>query len=70
MKEGMKELEPKLFNDTERTAFDVADGAEWQQWLLHKTATVVPEHLEHKIPKDNIIAAPMRYVRTNRAKVG
>jgi len=69
MKKGMKELDPKLFNHKERAAFDASDHDEWKQWLLNKTASVVPEKDEPHVPKDKIISAPMRYVRTNRSKI-
>jgi len=69
LKPSGKELEPKHFNRKEAKSFAQADAEEWRQWVANKTVDTRPVRDEKKIPKTKIITAPMRYVRTNRAKM-
>ena len=68
MKNNMKELNPKTFGTKEKQAFDEADAAEWKQWLISGAVVLVPASQESGIRKDQIFSAPMRFVRTNKAK--
>ena len=67
LKTNKKELDPRCFDPEERKAFDAADRKEWQQWIDHKVIRVVPPAEARRIPKDQIIHLPMRFVRTNKA---
>jgi len=68
LKQNQKELNPMHFDKNEKLRFDESDLAEWKQWVANKAVTIVPEKEEDNISSDLIIAAPMRYVRTNRSK--
>ena len=66
LKQNAKELDPTKFDQVEAKAFDAADAAEWRQWIMNETVELVPEEMENSIPKQKIIATPMRMVRVNR----
>ncbi len=42
MKNDMKELDPRVFSDEERQAFEEADSAEWKHWLASGSVALVP----------------------------
>ena len=65
MKNNMKELDQKVFDQKEKQAFDEADAAEWKQWLASGAVAIVPEKEENKIARELICMAPMRFARTN-----
>ena len=65
LKKTAKELDPRFFDPLERKKSNESDVAEWAQWIRNKVTTVVPPGMEEKIPKNQIISVPMRYVRTN-----
>ena len=67
-KKSAKELDERYFNPRERKAFNEADLEEWRQWIRKEAIETVPLSWEEasKIPKDQIISAPMRHVRTNK----
>ena len=67
-KPNQKELNSKYFDPEERRKIGESDLAEWRQWIINKAVDLVPAAKEAKIPKEKIISAPMRYVRTNRSK--
>ena len=68
LKPSQKELNPKYFDSGERRKFAEADLEEWRQWMIIQAVDLVPDVEEAKTPKEKIISAPMRYVRTNRSK--
>jgi len=70
LKANQKELNPKMFDEEEKASFREADVKEWRQWLLNGSVRVATPAEEHRASKDKVISAPMRYVRTNKAKVG
>ena len=53
-----------FFNEDEKRKFAEADFAQWRQLIINQAVDLVPIFEEGKIPKDKIISAPMRYVRT------
>ena len=67
-KKGDKELDSKYFNANERDLWSEADLKEWKQWIANKVVQLVPRLKEKLIPKQLIISAPMRFVRTNKNK--
>ena len=70
LKANQKELNPKMFDDKEKASFQEADVKEWRQWLLNGSVRVATPAEEEAASRSKIISAPMRYVRTNKAKVG
>ena len=68
LKPSQTELNSKYFNKEEKGKFDEADLSEWRQFILNKAVELVPRAEEGTIPKEKIISAPMRYVRTNKNK--
>ena len=68
LKSSQKELNPKYFDHKEKQQFDFADWQEWKQWVANRAVDIVPAGEERNIPSELIIAAPMRFVRTNRGK--
>ena len=67
-KKNAKELDGRYFDERERKAFHEADVNEWRQWVRKEAVDTTPLTREEaaKIPKEHIIAAPMRHVRTNK----
>ena len=65
---NLKELDPKYFDEKEWKAFREADKAEWDSWIKNKVVNVLTPDQEKKVPRDQIFTAPMRFVRTNKAK--
>ena len=59
MKKSAKELDPRHFDPRERRQFDIADQAEWAQWVNNQVMAVVPPHMESKVDAKKIISVPM-----------
>ena len=70
LKQDLKKLDPKFFNSEERKAFDASDKSEWHQWIKNVTVRTVPKQKEHLVDESKTIAAPMRFVRTNKGRLG
>ena len=68
LKNNMKELDQKVFEQKEKQAFDEAKTAEWEQWLTSGAVAIAPEKEEKKIARELIFTASMRFVRTNKSK--
>ena len=67
LKQTGKELDPKWFSAEEAAAFKESDRKEWQQWQDNQVVRRVSAQEERTIPKHQILRAPLRMVRTNRA---
>ena len=65
-----KELDPRFFYEAEKKSFDKSDAAEWTSWLSNEVVNVLTPEEEKKVPRHLVFTAPLRYVRTNKAKGG
>ena len=63
-----KELDPKAFGKEETKAFNEADATEWTQRLANGSVAVAPAGKSKHIPRELIFTAPMRFVKTTKAK--
>eukprot|EP00971_Amphidinium_carterae_P159289 3157789-Amphidinium_carterae.1 len=69
-KKNNKELDPSYFDAEEAKAFEVADLAEWEQWLANGVVEVIPPEREHLIDQTRVFPIPARMIRVSKARAG
>lgn len=68
MKSSGKELDPKYFDEAEAAEFGKSDASEWQSWVDNEVLERLTPKEASQVPKGMIFKAPLRMVRTNKAK--
>ena len=69
MKNSGKELDPRHFDQKERTEFDLSDQKGWESWLENQTVRILEPEEASKVRKSLIFQVPLRVIRTNRGKL-
>ena len=70
MKANGKELDPRYFDEKEKSAFQKSDQAEWQSWVDNQVLKRLSAKEAAQVPKHMVFKAPLRMVRVNKAKPG
>ena len=60
--------DPKYFDAEEWKAFEKSDQKEWSQWLQNKVVKFLTPEEARRVPREKVFFAPMRVVRTNKAR--
>eukprot|EP00439_Symbiodinium_sp_Y106_P070485 s391_g12.t1 len=70
LKANGKELDPRLFNEEERKAFEKSDEKEWKAWLDNKVVEQLDQSEAKTVSPRRIFRVPARVVRVNKAPAG
>ena len=68
LKSSGKELDPRWFNEEEMRHFAESDLKEWEAWIKNGVVERLTPEEARKVPKSLVFRAPLRMVRTNKAK--